>query len=122
MHCCAVPTNMLLFVSRVLCRHLQSLTVRNLPKLRDKALTPLASAAGRLLHLDLLGCSGVTSKSLTVLGQLTSLHSLVLTGSHSLACVLCCHQSCKATSSLCQHSLPGVGIARRRSVQLASCG
>lgn len=54
-----------------------------MPRLRDKAIAPLtATATGRglLQHLDLTGCSGLTSKSLAVLGQLTSLHSLVCTG------------------------------------------
>lgn len=62
------------------CRQLQSLSITGVPRLRDKALGPLAGLNDKLQHLDLSGCSGVTSKSLAVLGQLTALHSLVLTG------------------------------------------
>jgi hypothetical protein len=62
------------------CRQLQSLSITGVPRLRDKALGPLAGLADRLQHLDLSGCSGVTSRSLAVLRQLTALHSLVLTG------------------------------------------
>ena len=63
-------------------RQLQCLSISEVPKLRDKALAPLTAAAGRglLQHLDLTGCSGLTSRCLAVLGQLTSLHSLVCTG------------------------------------------
>jgi hypothetical protein len=59
-----------------------------MPKLKDKAMAPLAAAAGRgvLRQLDLSGCSGLTSRSLAVLGQLTSLHSLVLTGPQQGSC------------------------------------
>lgn len=95
--------SLLLLVSRSPCRQLQSLTIRGLPKLRDKALGPLASAAGRLLHLDLTGCSGVTSKSLTVLAQLTSLHSLVLSGAQLAAYVNWQHTCCAMLNAVRGH-------------------
>jgi hypothetical protein len=64
------------------CRHLHTLSLTGLPRLKDKALTPLPGRglSSVLRRLDLSGCSGLTNKALPAIAQLTGLHALVLTG------------------------------------------
>jgi hypothetical protein len=69
-----------------------------MPRLKDKSLAPLPALAAQLQHLSLSGCRGVTNKSLPLLGQLTSLRSLELTGAlvalWMLYVAMCCNQAC----------------------------
>ncbi|WIA09425.1 hypothetical protein OEZ85_008830 [Tetradesmus obliquus] len=61
--------------------HLRELSLVNVPRLKDKHLAPLTRLAGSLTSLQLTGCSSVTKAACPlVLGQLTNLRSLALSG------------------------------------------
>ena len=68
--------------------HLRELSLVNVPRLKDKHLAPLTRLAGSLTSLQLTGCSSVTKAACPlVLGQLTNLWSLALSGDLRLQAV-----------------------------------
>lgn len=65
-----------------MCRHLESLQLLALAKLKDKDVEHLAALGSTLQVLSLKACNQVTTKAAPSIAQLTNLRKLDLSGTH----------------------------------------